>query len=76
MAAMIGKQGIGRPRDVHAFQSDLTEAGWAKLVQSMPLWEQAQCRFERAFGKEKARVFRATLDHIAAPEFALRFDRK
>ena len=54
----------------------LTEAGWAKLAQSMPLWEEAQRRFERAFGEEKARVFRATLDHIASPEFALRLDCK
>jgi hypothetical protein len=34
----------------------LTEAGWTKLAQSMPLWEEAQRRFERALGKEKARV--------------------
>jgi len=40
----------------------LTEAGWAKLAQSQPLWEEAQRRFERAFGEEKARAFRATLD--------------
>src|SRR5258706_1398537 len=33
----------------------LTEAGRAKLAQSMPLWEEAQRRFERAFGEEKAR---------------------
>jgi len=54
----------------------LTEAGRAKLAQSMPLWEEAQRRFERAFGEEKARVFRATLDYIASPEFALRLDCK
>jgi hypothetical protein len=54
----------------------LTEAGRAKLAQSMPLWEEAQRRFERAFGEEKARVFRATLDDIASPEFALRIDCK
>jgi len=54
----------------------LTEAGWAKLAQSQPLWEEAQRRFERAFGEEKARAFRATLDYIASPEFALRLDCK
>src|SRR5260370_402420 len=54
----------------------LTEAGWAKLAQSQPLWEEAQRRFERAFGEEKARAFRATLDCIASPEFALRLDCK
>jgi hypothetical protein len=40
----------------------------------MPLWEEAQRRFERAFGEEKARVLRATLDYIASPEFTLRLD--
>jgi DNA-binding MarR family transcriptional regulator len=54
----------------------LTEAGWAKLAQSQPLWEEAQRRFERALGEEKARAFRATLDYIASPEFALRLDCK
>ena len=54
----------------------LTEAGWAKLAQSQPLWEEAQRRFERAFGEEKARAFRATLDYIASTEFALRLDCK
>jgi DNA-binding MarR family transcriptional regulator len=54
----------------------LTEAGPAKLAQSMPLWEEAQRRFERALGEEKARVFRATLDHIASTECALGLDWK
>jgi hypothetical protein len=54
----------------------LTEAGWAKLAQSQPLWEEAQRRFERAFGAERARALRATLDYIASPEFALRFDQE
>jgi DNA-binding MarR family transcriptional regulator len=54
----------------------LTEAGRAKLAQSMPLWEEAQGRFERAFGEEKARVFRTALDYIASPEFALQLDCK
>jgi DNA-binding MarR family transcriptional regulator len=52
----------------------LTEAGRAKLAQSLPFWEEAQRRFERAFGKEKARALRATLDYIASREFALRLD--
>ena len=54
----------------------LTEAGRAKLAQSMPLWEEAQRRFERAFSEEKARGLRATLDYTASPEFALRLDCK
>jgi DNA-binding MarR family transcriptional regulator len=54
----------------------LTEAGRAKLAQSVPLWEKAQHRFERVFGEEKAREFRATLDYIASPDFAPQFDCK
>jgi DNA-binding MarR family transcriptional regulator len=54
----------------------LTEDGWAKLALSQSLWEDAQRRFERAFGAERARVLRATLDYIASPEFALRLDCK
>jgi DNA-binding MarR family transcriptional regulator len=54
----------------------LTEVGWAKLAQSLPLWEEAQRRFERALGKEKARALRATLNYIASPEFALRVDQE
>jgi DNA-binding MarR family transcriptional regulator len=54
----------------------LTEAGRAKLAQSLPLWKEAQRRFERTFGEERARELRATLDYIASPEFALRLDQK
>jgi DNA-binding MarR family transcriptional regulator len=52
----------------------LTVAGRAKLAQSLPLWEEAQRRFERAL--EKARALRATLNYIASPEFALGLDGK
>jgi DNA-binding MarR family transcriptional regulator len=52
----------------------LTEAGWAKLAQSTPLWEEAQRRFEHAFGDERASALRATLDYIASPEFAHRLE--
>ena len=54
----------------------LTKAGRAKLAQSIPIWEEAQRRFESAFGEERARVVRATLDYIASPEFARRLDCK
>jgi DNA-binding MarR family transcriptional regulator len=54
----------------------LTESGRAKLVESLPLWEEAQRRFERAFGAARAKELRATLDYIASPEFALRLDGK
>ena len=54
----------------------LTEAGWAKIAQSHPLWEKPNARFERAFGEEKARALRATLDYGVSPEFTLRLDGK
>ncbi len=48
----------------------LTRAGQKKLAQSLPLWEDAQRRFERAFGEKRAKELRATLDYIASQEFA------
>jgi DNA-binding MarR family transcriptional regulator len=48
----------------------LTQAGRKKLAQSLPLWKEAQRRFEDAFGEKKARELRATLDYIASQEFA------
>src|SRR5258708_6753529 len=42
----------------------LTPMGRKKLAQSLPLWEDAQRRFESAFGDEKAKNLRATLDYI------------
>jgi DNA-binding MarR family transcriptional regulator len=48
----------------------LTPAGRKKLAQSLPLWEDAQRRFESAFGDKKAKELRATLDYLASPEFA------
>jgi DNA-binding MarR family transcriptional regulator len=48
----------------------LTPMGRKKLAQSLPLWEDAQRRFESAFGGEKAKKLRATLDYIASAEFA------
>jgi hypothetical protein len=37
---------------------------------------EVQRRFERAFGEEKARALRATLDYGVSPEFTLRLDGK
>jgi DNA-binding MarR family transcriptional regulator len=61
---------IADERDKRSRLVALTEAGRAKLAQSLPLWEDAQRRFERAFGEERAKALRATLDDIASPEFA------
>jgi DNA-binding MarR family transcriptional regulator len=48
----------------------LTKRGETKLEQSMSLWQEAQARFETAFGAEKAGVLRRSLALIASPKFA------
>ena len=48
----------------------LTQAGRKKLARSLPFWEEAQRRFEGAFGERRAKELRATLDYIASQDFA------
>jgi DNA-binding MarR family transcriptional regulator len=48
----------------------LTEAGKAKLEQTTRLWSEAQSRFERVFGVEKAAALRDVLVGLASPGFA------
>jgi hypothetical protein len=62
--------------EVSSAPTALTEAGRAKLGESLPLWEEDQRRVEHALGAEKARALRATLNYIASPEFSLRVDGK
>jgi DNA-binding MarR family transcriptional regulator len=57
-------------RDARSRLVALTPAGKRKLAQSMPLWEQAQRKFETVFGEEKARALREALDAIASRQFA------
>jgi DNA-binding MarR family transcriptional regulator len=52
----------------------LTEAGRAKLAETLPLWERAQQQFETAFGARPAAELRAALDFIASPAFAAAFE--
>jgi DNA-binding MarR family transcriptional regulator len=51
----------------------LTKRGAAKLAESMSLWRDAQARFEKAFGAEKAEALRRTLAAIASEDFAEAF---
>jgi DNA-binding MarR family transcriptional regulator len=44
----------------------LTRKGDERLRQTLHLWQVAQERFEKAFGREEARIFRETLAKIAA----------
>jgi DNA-binding MarR family transcriptional regulator len=64
------------PNDKRARLAVLTEAGRGKLVQSMPMWENAQRCFEKAFGVKKAEALRASLELLASAEFAEAFQRK
>jgi DNA-binding MarR family transcriptional regulator len=51
----------------------LTKRGEAKLAESMSLWRDAQARFEKAFGAEKAEALRRTLSVVASEDFAEAF---
>jgi DNA-binding MarR family transcriptional regulator len=47
----------------------LTAAGMARLKSSMPLWVEAQARFEQAFGAGRAEELRRVLADVAALAF-------
>lgn len=42
----------------------ITENGISKLIEALPLWENAQLRIEQGIGKEKYREFLETLSDI------------
>jgi DNA-binding MarR family transcriptional regulator len=44
----------------------LTRKGRSRLVAALPLWNDAQSRFENSFGKQKAASLRAVLSDIAS----------
>lgn len=52
----------------------LTARGEAKIMQSLQLWEQAQKRFEIAFGADQAQALRTALGLIASADFAQAFE--
>jgi DNA-binding MarR family transcriptional regulator len=61
---------VAGERDRRSRLIALTPAGRMKLAQSLPLWEEAQRRFEAAFGEKRATRLRTMLDYIASPQFA------
>jgi DNA-binding MarR family transcriptional regulator len=61
-------------QDRRARRVTLTERGRAKVAEATPLWEEAQRRFEAAFGAVEAAALRATLDRIASPDFVRAFE--
>ncbi|HVB67901.1 MAG TPA: MarR family transcriptional regulator [Acetobacteraceae bacterium] len=61
------------PRDQRCRLVRLTPAGRAKLAESRVLWRQAQARFERTFGPDRAARLRAALGELASDAFAAGF---
>ncbi len=62
------------PRDKRGRLVALTAQGKARLDQSLALWQEAQQRFEAAFGPAEAAALRAALARIAAPSFIQSFE--
>jgi DNA-binding MarR family transcriptional regulator len=59
----------GRAKELH-----LTKSGEKRLVAGREAWEQAQARFERRFGAQRAVDFRAMLRAVVASDFATRLN--
>ncbi|WP_285424442.1 MarR family winged helix-turn-helix transcriptional regulator [Pseudomonas sp. efr-133-TYG-103a] len=47
----------------------LTRAGMDKLLETQPLWQQAQASFEKTYGAERAVALRQALIDVAAGEY-------
>ncbi len=65
-------------RDAHDGRSrrvQLTPERPAQLAEATRLWRQAQNRFERAYGAERAAALRAALADIFSDEFADAFNQ-
>ena len=63
------------PRDKRSRLVELTEPGHAKLEESSRLWQNAQQRFETAFGPDQARALRRSLAVICSAAFEQAFRR-
>ena len=61
------------PADRRSRLVKLTAKGEAKLGESQRLWQNAQCRFEAAFGPKEASALRRSLALIASAEFTKTF---
>jgi DNA-binding MarR family transcriptional regulator len=68
-------QSVADENDKRARLVILTKAGRAKVEEATPLWERAQCQFERVFGAKKAKELRDSLEVISSEEFAQIFQR-
>lgn len=63
------------PHDGRSRRVQLTPQGRQKLAEATRLWRQAQSRFERAYGAERAAALRLALADIFSDEFAEAFHR-
>jgi len=57
------------PADKRSRRVSLTQAGMNKLLETQPLWEQAQASFENGYGHEQALALRKALIDVAAGEY-------
>jgi DNA-binding MarR family transcriptional regulator len=60
-------------KDRRVKRARLTPAGTAKMQEAMPMWQDAQDRFDRLFGKENSEKLREVLATASSPEFAMTF---
>lgn len=58
------------PEDRRSRRIELSKRGEAQLRESLEAWEQAQQRFEAVFGAKESAALRASLQLIAALDFA------
>jgi DNA-binding MarR family transcriptional regulator len=57
------------PTDRRSRLVTLTRAGMDKLLESQPLWEQAQAAFEKGYGVEPSQMLREALMAVTAGEY-------
>jgi DNA-binding MarR family transcriptional regulator len=57
------------PADKRSRLVSLTKAGMNKLLETQPMWEQAQARFEKGYGVDQAHALRKALMDVAAGEY-------
>ncbi len=66
---------IPDPKDRRAKRVKLTPEGVARQKEMLGLWQEAQDRFDKSFGLERAQELRQTLAFLSSPEFAESFRR-
>lgn len=57
------------PADKRSRLVTLTQAGMDKLLESQPMWEQAQASFEKGYGVDESQVLREALAAVTAGEY-------